>query len=248
MASPTSAAPSTNSSKKTKQVVVLFVSLVALGLAAIDPIGLAAMPVLLVQRRPFARSFAFLGGSFASLMVMGLLFARGFGLIVLHFEKAHAWLVPSIEVLAGAVLLGIAATVFWQLKTGRVSVEPPAKLRNRLNLSELHLFAFGAALVAVQSLLDVVFVIAMIRIGQIHLSVIALTAAVMTYAVTALILQFSVLAAFKLTPEKQKHQILAKVHNLLAHYANQAVIGVSLILGSGLLINGMLTAAGAPHL
>lgn len=84
-------------------MVVLFISLAVLGLAAIDPIGLAAMPVLLVQRRPFARSFAFLGGSFISLMVMGLLFARGFGLIVLHFEKAHTWLIPSAEVLAGLV-------------------------------------------------------------------------------------------------------------------------------------------------
>lgn len=100
---------------------------------------------------------------------------------------------------------------------------------------------------AVQSLLDVVFVIAMVRIGQIHLSVIALTAAVMTYAVTALILQFSVIAAFKLAPEKQRSRVPTKVHNLLARYANQAVIAISLVLGSGLLVNGGLALYGSPH-
>ncbi|HTB49057.1 MAG TPA: GAP family protein [Verrucomicrobiae bacterium] len=226
----------------------LFVSLALLGLAAIDPIGIAAMPILLVQARPLRRSFTFLGGSFVSLMLMGLLFARGAGAAVLRFENAHAWLVPSVEVLAGLVLLGIAATLLRQIKTGRLSVEPSTAMVKRLQFGGTRLFVLGALLVAVQSIADVVFVIAMIRIGQLKLSAITLTLAVAIYAVTALVLQFAVIVAYWLAPEKYKRQTLARIHDLLIRYANQTLIGASLLLGFGLLVNGGLIIIGAPHL
>ena len=199
------------------------------------------MPVLLLQKRPYARSFAFLGGSFVSLMLMGLLFARGLGTVVLRFENRHVRLVPSLEILAGIVLLGIAATVFWQLRRGHLSAEPTSKLKKGLTFGAVHLFLLGAGLVAVQSVLDVVFVIAMIRIGQLHLSSIELWLAVATYTVAALILQLTVVAAYRLTSPKRKQQTLGKVHSLLAAYGNQAVIMISLLLGCGLLIDGLLT-------
>lgn len=229
-------------------MVGLFISLTLLGLAAIDPIGIAAMPILLIQKRPLARSFAFMGGSLVALLVMGELFARGFGVIVLHFETTHSWLVPSVEMLAGLVLLGLATTLLWRLRTGRLSAEPSDTMVKRLRLGGWHLFILGAALVAVQSVLDVVFVIAMIRIGQLHLAATTLTAAVATYAVAALVLQAAVVAAYVLTPEQQRRQTLDKIHNLLLRYANQALVGVSLLLGCGLLINAILTLVGAPHL
>jgi hypothetical protein len=222
-------------------VITLFVSLALLGLAAIDPIGIAAMPVLLVQQRPYARSFAFLSGSFVSLMVMGLLCARGFGQRVLHFQNVHPWFVPGVELLAGLILLIIAGVVFWQLRRDRLPTGPSDKLQKQLRLSSWHVCLLGAALVAVQSILDVVFVIAMIRIGQLQLSSITLWLAVTTYAVAALVLQIAIVAAYSLTGRQRRRQLLAQVQTLLVCYANQAVIAVSLILGCGLLVDAMLT-------
>lgn len=214
----------------------LFFSLALLGLAAIDPIGIAAMPILLTQKKPFARSFTFLGGSFVSLMVMGFLFARGFGVRVLRFENTHTWLVPGAEALGGLVLLGIAGTLLWRIKTGRLSVEPSDNVAKRLRLGGWQLFILGAVIVAVQSIVDVVFVIAMIRVGQIKLSNIRLLAGIAAYAVAALVLQLAVIAAYRLAPQKHRLQTLDKVRRLLAQYANQSLIGVSLALGCALLV------------
>jgi len=219
----------------------LFFSLGLLGLAAIDPVGIAAMPILLTQKNPLARSFTFLGGSFFSLMVMGVLFARGFGLRVLHFENSHAWLVPGVEILGGLVLLSIGGTLLWRAKTGRLSVEPSDAVMRRLRLGGWQLFTLGAAVVAVQSIVDVVFVIAMIRVGQIKLPIITLVSGIAVYSITALVLQFSVVAAYWLAPQKQRAQTLAAVHRLLVSYANQTLIGVSLLLGCALLV---IAAAG----
>jgi len=222
-------------------MIGLFISLALLGLAAIDPIGIAAMPILLLQKNSFARSFAFLGGSFVSLVLMGLLFARGSGAIILRFDNANSWLVPSLEVLAGVVLLGIAIVLLWHIKNRSLTLEPSANMTNRLRLNSWYLFGFGAALVAIQSVVDVVFVIAMIRIGELQLSSITTLAAVITYSIAALVLQVAVVAAFRLASEKQKRQILDEVHSLLSRYANEALVIISLGLGCGLLVNGILT-------
>ena len=222
-------------------MIGLFISLALLGLAAIDPIGIAAMPILLLQKKPFSRSFSFLGGSFLSLVLMGLLFAHGSGAIILRFDNANSWLVPSLEVLAGVVLLGIATVLLWRIKNRALSLKPSATMTNRLRLNSWYLFGFGAALVAIQSVIDVVFVIAMIRIGDLQLSAITVLAAVITYSIAALVLQVAVVAAFRLAPEKQKRHKLDKVHSLLSRYANEALVIVSLGLGCGLLINGTLT-------
>src|SRR5665213_2867030 len=209
----------------------LFVSLALLGISAIDPVGIAVMPILLLQKNPFMRSFIFLGGSFISLMVMGLLFARGFGTIILSFENSHTWFVPSLEAVAGLGLLGIAGTVFWRKKTDKFSVEPSDAMMKQLRLGSWKLLTLGALLVTVQSIFDVVFVIAMFHVGQLHLPKITLLSAVATYTVAALVIQFAVIVAYKLTPPKQRVKTLGRVHNLLVKYANQALIGVSFLLG-----------------
>jgi hypothetical protein len=214
----------------------LFIFLALLGLSAIDPIGIAVMPILLLQKNPFMRSFIFLGGSFVSLVVMGLLFARGFGAIVLSFENSHTWFMPSVEAVAGLVLFSIAGAVFWRMKTGKLSVEPSDAMMKRLRIGSWQLLTLGALLVTVQSIVDVVFVIAMIRVGQLRLPTITLLAAVATYAIAALVLQFSVVVAYKLTPSKQRNKTLDRVHDLLVKYAHQALIGVSLLLGCTLLV------------
>ena len=219
----------------TDMMVSLFIYLALLGLAAFDPVGIASMPILLLQKNPFKRSFVFLGGSFLSLMVMGFLFSQGLGAIVLNFENTHTWFVPSVESIAGLILLGVAGTMLWRLKYGKLSVEPADTMIKRLQLSSWKLLLFGALLVAVQSVFDVVFVIATIRIGQLHLSTVTLTAALATYASMALVLQFAVVVAYKLAPSKQRVKTLDKVHGLLIKYANQALIGISFLLGCALL-------------
>lgn len=177
----------------------------------------------------------FLGGSFVSLVVMGLLFARGLGAIVLRFENAHAWFVPGVEAVAGLALLGIAGALIWRMKKGKLSIEPSANLAQRLQLGSWRLGVLGALLVAVQSVVDVVFLVAMVRVGQLRLSSITLLIAVVTYALAALVLQLAVVVAYKLTPPQQRSKTLDKVHELLTKYAHQVLIGASLLLGCVLL-------------
>jgi hypothetical protein len=218
----------------------LLLSLAGLGLVSIDPVGIAAMPVLLTQKRPLARSFIFLGGSFAALMAVGLLLALGFGVVVLRFENSHKWLVPGSETLAGLVLLSIGAGLIWHVKTGRASTEPPQSIVKRLRLGNIQLFMLGAVIVTIQSVADVVFVIAMIRAGQLNLSVFGVTAVVGAYAIAALALQLSVVMAYRIARPEHRTRILSKVHSLLADYSNQALICISLVLGCGLLGAGLL--------
>lgn len=232
----------------TTRVLGLLTPLAVLGLLAIDPIGIAVMPILLSQKNPYGRSFVFLSGSFVALVLAGLLFAVGFGAKVLHFENAHTWLVPSTELLAGTVLLVLAARLLWLMQLGRLTTEPSDSLVRRLQLNHWHLFILGSILVTIQSMVDVVFVIAMIHIGQLHLTAPTLLTAVATYAIAALLLQLAVVGAYWMTPHKQKLLTLDRVHRLLTRYANQAVIGTSLFLSSALLINGYLSLAGLAHL
>ncbi|HEV7454435.1 MAG TPA: GAP family protein [Candidatus Saccharimonadales bacterium] len=213
----------------------LYISLALLGLSAVDPVGIGVMPVLLMQKHPYRRAFVFLGGSFVSLMVFGVLFAKGLGTVTIIFEQSHSWLVPSAEVLGGVTLLVIAVIAYVQLRTGKISVTPSKRTQRWLRLGNWQLFTLGALLVAVQSIIDVVFVIAMVRVGQLRLSSLTLISAVATYAITALVLQIVVVGAFKTAPTPQKIQTLDAIRKVLIKYSNQALIVVSTILGLVLL-------------
>jgi hypothetical protein len=217
-------------------MVGLFISLILLGLSAIDPIGIATMPILLVQKNGLIRSFIFLGGSFVSLMIMGFLFAKGLGNIVLNFEKSYTWFVPSLEVVAGLVLIIIAGIVLLRMVRGKAKTELSEPIVKRLKMGKWQLFAGGFLLVAAQSIVDVVFVVAMIHIGHMQLSSFTLLVAVATYAVAALSLQLAVIVAYKLAPSTQRTKTLDKVNILLKKYSNQALFGVSLLLGCVLLV------------
>lgn len=218
----------------------VYISLALLGLAAIDPIGIGIMPILLVQKQPYKRAALFLGGSFLSLMGMGLVCAEGFGQIVLRFEHRNSWFVPTVEVVAAMVLLVIALTLTLQLRAGTVRIEPSGRARQWIQLGGWQLFAVGGVLVAVQSLIDVVFVLAMIRVGQLRLSFIGLVIAIGTYAVAALLLQAAVVGAFILAPAAHRARTLKKVQTLLARYSYQALVVVSLLLGCILLVLALL--------
>jgi hypothetical protein len=208
----------------------LYISLALLGLSAVDPVGIGVMPVLLIQERPYKRAFVFLAGSFLSLMVIGVVFAKGLGEATVVFERNHTWLVPGVEAAAGVILLVIATAVFAQLKSG-VSMEPSGRTRRWLQLGSWQLFSLGALLVAVQSIVDVVFVIAMVRVGQLKLSGLALVTAVATYAVTALVFQLAVVGAFRVAPAQQRAKTLDVIRRVLVRYSNQTLVAVSLVLG-----------------
>jgi hypothetical protein len=209
-------------------VIGLYVSVFFLGLSAVDPVGIGIMPILLLQRNPYKRVVLFLSGSFVSLMIMGILFAKGLGGIVLHFEYYDHWFVPVAETIASILLLIIALVVYVRLHSGKYSVEPSGKLSKWLRLGDWQLFSAGALLVAVQSLLDIVFVIAMVRVGQSHLSSLSLAIAVTSYSIAALLIQIAVIWVFRFTPSHQRIRMLGKVHALLVKYSNQALIIISL--------------------
>jgi Ca2+/Na+ antiporter len=215
----------------TRVMFGLYIALASLGLSAIDPIGIGIMPILLVQKRPYRRTFIFLSGSFVSLVIMGILFSKGLGNIVLRFEHQNNWFLPTIECLGGFILFVIATFLYIEFRKGKASVEPTGKLRQSLQFSNTRLFISGVLLVAVQSILDVVFVVAMVRIGQLHLSLPGLISAVVTYALAALVFQIVVVIAFRFAPAKRKAKTLDAVHRLLVKYANQALIVVSIVLG-----------------
>ncbi len=214
----------------------LYIALVLLGLASIDPVGIAIMPLLLIQPKPYRRSFIFLGGSFASLLLMGLLFAKGFGAIIVHYESTHSRLVPDLEIIAGILLIAIAVFVYRQLRRGKKSFQPSPFIAQQLKLNNWQLFFIGAGIVAIQSIADVVFAVAMIRIGKLNLHFVSLTGAVLAYAVAALVLQLSVVILFKYTPTTQREKFLAMVQLWLRKYVNQLIMAVSLIIGCTLLI------------
>lgn len=225
----------------------LLASLTLLGLAAIDPVGLAAMPILLSQKNPIRRSYAFLGGSLCALMVMGLVFAKGAGVAVLQFEADHSWIVPTVEIFAGLVLLAIAATLVWQIKTGRDTVKGPGKLANS-SFTSTQLFIFGGELVVIQSLVDVVFIIAMIKVGQLHMSLAGITLATAAYAVPALVFQLLIVVAYQLTPQKHQTRLLRHITRILTKNANKTIAYISFGLGLALLVNGILTLTQSPHI
>jgi uncharacterized membrane protein len=212
----------------TEGVFGLYVSLTLLGLAAIDPIGIGVLPILLVQKQPYMRASVFLSGSFVSLMAMGLVFAKGLGQLVLQFEQHNHWFVPTVEIIGGTALLTVA---FIQVRAGKTTIQPTGRARKWLKLGNWHLFLLGFLLVAVQSIVDVVFLVAMVRIGQLSLSNIELVSAVTIYSVAALVFQIAVIGVFRFSPPRQKEKTLQRVHTLLLKYANQALILVSLALG-----------------
>lgn len=226
----------------------IFVSLFLLGLAAVDPVGIAAMPVLLLQRRPLMRSVVFLLGSFVALMAMGVAFAQGLGGVILEQQARYSWLMPVIEAVAGLALLIVVVWLIVRLRAHALVSKPSPSLLRHLQEGYWQLFGFGAIIVTVQSIVDVVFVIAMVHTGALHAGLFVSTLAAMVYALAALLIQIGVVVAYSLTPQKLKRRILDHVQMLIERYAHHSVIGISLVLGCGLIVNSLLAIMQFPHL
>ena len=84
----------------------LFAEVAGLGLAAVDAIGLAFMPILLAQSDGLRRALVFLLGSFLALMTVGMLFTTGLGSRIADLNERHPWLEPGVQVAGGVFLVG----------------------------------------------------------------------------------------------------------------------------------------------
>lgn len=206
-----------------------------LGIAAVDVVGIAFMPILLAQQNGLRRAVIFLLGSFVALMTMGLVFTTGVGSVVADVNERYPWLEPGVEVFGGVVLIGLGAYMLARSARGGES-HAPDNLVERLNLPGPFLFLFGAVLVTVQSLVDVVFVVAMVDVGTRALPLYEVIVLVLSYAVAALLIQIGVVVAFALTPPQRRDQAMRAFAGWLARRGELWAGVISLALGVALLI------------
>lgn len=217
-----------------------------LGLAAVDPVGIAAMPLLLSQPRGVRRAVAFLLGSCVALLLMGLAFTQGFGRVILAVEARLPWLVPGIELVAGIVLLGTALVVWLRARAGKSDVEPSDSMRARLEAPPGLLFGFGFVLVILQSLIDVVFIVAMANVGQLRLPLVESGIAVAVYTTGALLFQALIVAAYLLAPAEKRDAQLASLAGWIHRNGTTITIVVAAVLGVALALNGLSGLRGGP--
>lgn len=206
-----------------------------LGLAAVDVVGIAFMPILLAQANGIRRATVFLLGSFVALVTMGLVFTTGLGSVVVDIQERYPWLVPGVEVFGGVVLLALGVVMLVRARSGS-SAHAPDNLVQRLNLPEPLLFLFGAVLVAIQSVIDVVFVVAMVEVGAQDLPLYEVIVLVLAYAIAALAIQIAVVVAYLVTPHERRDHAMAAFSDWLARKGEFWAGLVALGLGVALLI------------
>lgn len=212
----------------------LLEEMAALGIAAFDPVGLAAMPVLLAQPSGVRRAWTFVLGSVTALMLMGVGFATGLGGPLLRFSKRYPWLDSSIELAAAVVLIGIG--VWLLLRARRASAGGQDSLASesftkRLQLPLALLFGFGFLLVVVQSLVDVVFLVAMVEMGSRALGISEVLVAVAVYTAAALLLQVLVVVGYQLLPAGRRDGALDGFNSVLERRGELIAGVLSLLLG-----------------
>lgn len=205
-----------------------------LGLAAVDVVGIVFMPILLAQPRGLRRALVFLAGSLVALVAMGMVFTTGVGRVVVRLTHRMPWLVPGIEVAGGVIVLALGAFMVARAARG-ARTHAPDSLVQRLALPEPLLFAFGAALVAVQSVIDVVFVVAMVEIGTKGLALGSVIGLVLTYAITALAIQAAVVVAYVATPVERRTQVMDAFTAWLTRSGELWAGIIALVLGVALL-------------
>jgi len=222
-------------------LTAVFVSLAILGLIAVDPIGIAVTLIILVQKKPIARSMSFIAGSFTILIILGYLISSYLGKYVYKIAFNEHWIITLIELISGLILLLISLYLY--IKSRKSSYKklysPSSTLINRLNLGYINLFFIGVVVVSVQSLADVVFILAMTKLGSLKLSHINLSIGLLIYAISSLLIQCLIVFVFFITPDKNKKQVISKANTLLGKYTNKLIIIISFILGIILLLTAL---------
>ncbi len=206
-----------------------------LGLAAVDVVGIAFMPILLAQANGVRRAIVFLLGSLLALVTMGMVFTTGLGSVVVEIQERYPWLVPGVEVFGGVVLLGLGVFMLIRARNGD-GAHAPDNLVQRLNLPQPLLFLFGAVLVTIQSIVDVVFVVAMVDVGARDLPLLEVILLVLSYAVAALVIQTAVVVAYLITPNERREHAMVAFSDWLARKGEFWAGLISLGLGIALLI------------
>lgn len=226
----------------------LLVSLGFLGLAAVDPVGIAVMPLLLTQPHGIRRSVWFLTGSALGITALGTVFAIGAGHVMLRLTHEYPWLEPAVEIACGVLFAAFGAWLWWQQRQGRAGPEVSDGLRRRLNLGGGQLFGFGAVLVIVQSLLDVVFIVAMVNVGSKHLPVVEILLAVLVYAAAALTVQIAIVAAYAGVRPDRRNTVTDAVSSWLDRNGTRTAIYAGLGVGALLVASGVSALNGGPSL
>jgi hypothetical protein len=229
-------------------VLSLLVSLGLLGLAAVDPVGIAVMPLLLTQPDGIRRSVWFLIGSAMGITALGVLFAIGAGHVMLRVTKDFPWLEPAIEIACGVIFAGFGVYLWWQRRRGQQGPEVSDSLRRRLDLPLGSLFGFGVILVILQSLLDVVFIVAMVNVGAKNLPVFEVVVAVLVYAAAALGLQIAIVAAYVWAGPEKRTRVADTVTAWLDRYGQLAAIIAAIGVGAVLVASGVSALNGGPSL
>lgn len=213
----------------------LLAEVAGFGLAAIDVIGIAFMPILLAQSNGLRRASIFLLGSFLALIGMGMLFTTGIGSVIADFNERYPWIEPGLEAFGGLIILGVGVFMLLRTRSGKES-HTPDNLVEKLTLPMPLLFGFGAVLVIIQSVVDVVFVVAMVDVGTRGLPLLHTVVQVLAYSVAALAIQFGVIALYVLTPAHKRDAVMGRFTDWLARRGEFWAGVVSVVLGVGLLV------------
>ncbi len=214
----------------------LFGEMVALGLGAFDPVGLAAMPILLSQSRGVRRAWTFILGSITAILVLGIAFASGLGRPIVTFSKQYPWLNSAIELGAAAILMGIGVWLLWHARkvarSGSGESLASESFTKRLELPLALLFVFGFLLVTVQSMVDVVFLVAMVEMSTRELAFLGTALAVGVYTLAALALQIIVVVAYQLLSADRRDAALVKFNAYLDSHGELIAGVLTLLLGT----------------
>jgi threonine/homoserine/homoserine lactone efflux protein len=214
----------------------LVTEVAGLGLAAVNAIGIAFMPILLAQADGLRRALVFLLGSFVALTTMGMIFTTGVGSRIADFNERHPWLEPGVQVLGGLFLVGAGIFMLVRVRRGATS-HAPDDLVEKLKLPMPLLFAFGIGLVTVQSLVDIVFAVAMVDIGAQGLGALENLLLVLVYAVCALVLQSAVVVGYLLVPQGRRVHVMARFTDWLARHGEFWAGIAALLVGVWLLFH-----------
>lgn len=223
--------------------VEVFARMFGYGVAAFDPVGVAAMPILLLQPRGIRRSWVFISGSAVALMLMGFAVALGLGGPLVEFSRRFPWLDDAIELGAGVVLVLLGGYFLLRARAANDNTNPESitsdSFRKRLSLPLAMLFAFGFILVIVQSIVDVVFLLAMVDMGQERLGMLATALAVAIYTVAALLIQILVVVAFQRLSPERREQTLQRFSAFLDRRGELIAGIMMLLLGIALILFGI---------
>ena len=103
-------------------------------------------------------------------------------------------------------------------------------------------------LVILQSLLDVVFIVAMVNVGAKNLPVFEVVVAVLVYATAALAVQIAIVAAYAWAGPERRARVADTVTAWLDRYGQLAAIVAAIGVGAVLVASGVSALNGGPSL